>query len=177
MLDGVNVGKVLIAVVVLLTTLYALQLLVQGSAHLARHVRGTETPLSRVLRFPRLQNMLLKLSVPLLAQAGALGVSAGDEPWHAPLGGAMLVAAFALVGGVCAGVRRACCATPDEVRLDVAAEPTARAPLPWLLGRPGADAVWVGTLVDNCGNLFENYWETRAAMATTPVLLAGSAKL
>ena len=174
-LDGVNVGRVLIAVAVLVTSLYALQLLAQGGERLTRHLRGADAPPPpRVLLFPRLQNMLLKVSVPLLTQAGTLGVSAGDEPWHTVVGSVMLAVALMLLGGACASVRRACHAGLEEAQLVVAMEPADRSRLAWLLGRPGGDAVWVGSLVDGHGNLFENYWCTRAAMVTTPVLLIGS---
>ena len=174
-LDGVNVGRVLIAVAVLVTSLYALQLLAQGGERLTRHLRGADAPPPpRVLLFPRLQNMLLKVSVPLLTQAGTLGVSAGDEPWHTVVGSVMLAVALMLLGGACASVRRACHAGLEEAQLVVAVEPADRSRLAWLLGRPGGDAVWVGSLVDGHGNLFENYWCTRAAMVTTPVLLIGS---
>ena len=173
--DGVSVGRVLLATVVALTFLYTLQLLAQGATALKGRLshRGSDPPASppRVLLFPRLQNMLLKVSVPLLSQAGALGVAGGREWWHHVLGGLMLALALALVAGAASAVARARRAPPEVAKLDVASAGVPGGRWAWLLGRPGVVAAWSGPFVDTHGNIFENGLDSFAAMTTTPMLL------
>ena len=176
-LDGLDVGRVLLSTAIVLCALYALQLLAQGAAWLWRHAskKAASSPPPRLLRLPRLQNMLLKVSVPVLAQVGALGASVGDKVWHKALAGVMLVAAVALVATTAITSRRVLNASFNEARLEVVFPGAANAPLVWLLGRPGADAVWSGELVETHGNIFENCWH-RSAFTTSMLLSAALAQ-
>lgn len=189
--DEVDIGRMLLVVTATIASLYALQGLSQllswafrhGKHALSSDGRGEPPPPTRVLLFPRLQNMLLKVSVPVFGQAGSLACAAGDLWWHRAWGSALLVTAVGLVLQASVTVVKAWRAPPSECRIDVVtpedeastASATARVRLrDALFGRSNFKAVWSGPMVDRTGNLWENCMSDKVAMATSPLLLTAS---